>query len=82
MLKIGTKYWIRIIGNNKEVNLKGKVLEEDGFLVKIVRDDGSEEIISKRQILHLNEAKEIETNNFNTADKVETEKINLRRKNE
>lgn len=72
MLKIGNNYWIRILGNNREVNLKGKVLEEDDYLVKILRDNGSEEIISKRQILNVNEVKE----NFETADKVEIEKIN------
>jgi len=75
MLKIGTKYWIRILGNSREVTLKGKVLEEDEYLVKIVRDDGSEEIISKRQILNINEAKE-DLNNFSSADEIKTEKIN------
>jgi len=75
MLKIGTKYWIRILGNSREVTLKGKVLEEDEYLVKIARDDGSEEIISKRQILNINEAKE-DLNNFSSVDEIKTEKIN------
>lgn len=58
MLKIGKKYWFRIQGTSKEVNIKGEVIEENDFMCKILRDNGNEEILSFRQIINVNEEKE------------------------
>jgi len=76
MLDIGKKYWFRIVGNKKEVNLKGEVLEENDFLVKIRRDDGVEEILTLKQILHVNEAREgVSWGVPNKKEEIEVKKI-------
>jgi hypothetical protein len=37
-----------------EGNIKGKVLEENSFMVKVVQDTGNEDIIPFQRILNVN----------------------------
>jgi len=68
MLETNKKYWFKIVGNKREVSIKGEVLEENDYLVKIRRDDGKEDILTFKQILAINEAKEYK-------DEITTQKI-------
>lgn len=56
MFEIGETYWFKIKGSGerKEVNLKGKVLEENQFMVKIMQDSGKEVILLFNQLLQIN----------------------------
>jgi len=58
MFELGKKYWIRIKGELKDINLKGEVIEENKFMVKIKQDSEKESIIMFNQILKINEAKD------------------------
>ena len=55
MFEEGKSYWFKIKGNVREfVSIKGKVLEENQFFVKIQKDDGQEEILIFAKILDVN----------------------------
>jgi len=60
MFEIGKIYWFKIKGSGerKEVNLKGEVLEENDFMVKIKQDSGNEVILMYNQIIQVNKANE------------------------
>lgn len=59
MFEVGQQYWFRIKGDLKEINLKGLVLEENTFFVKIKQDSGNESILSFSQIISVNKVKDI-----------------------
>ena len=60
MFEIGEVYWFKIKGSGerKEVNLKGKVLEENSFMIKIIQDSGKESIIMFNQIIQINKTRD------------------------
>lgn len=60
MFEIGKVYWLKLKStiDDSLKNLKGKVLEENSFMVKIQMDDGRETIIPFYRIIDVNEAKE------------------------
>lgn len=59
MFEVGQQYWFRIKGDIKEFNLKGIVLDENNFFVKIKQDGGNESILSFNQIISVNKVKNI-----------------------
>ena len=68
MFEIGKIYWITIKSDLKEkVHLKGKVIEENQFMVKIERDNLSQEIIPFQRILNVNEARDDQSVKINEA---------------
>jgi len=56
MFEEGKEYWFEYeSGNGKIFKLKGKIIEQNQFMIKIRTDRGKEEIIPLRIILHVNE---------------------------
>jgi hypothetical protein len=56
MFDIGKIYWFRFKGDVKEIaTVRGEVLEENGFLIKIRRDNGNIEFICLSALLGANE---------------------------
>jgi hypothetical protein len=59
MFDVNKSFWFKLKGIKKnEVNVKGRVLEENNFFVKIQLDDGKESIIPFVRVLDVNEIKE------------------------
>lgn len=58
MFDVGKTYWFKVRGSVKDVSIKGLVIEENQFMVKVKRDDGTEEIIMFSRLLGSNEAKD------------------------
>lgn len=55
MFDIGDTYWFVLKGDIKErYTVKGKIIEENQFMVKILRDNGEEKLISFSNILDSN----------------------------
>lgn len=61
MLEIGKKYWFKKKFKDGEMSVKGEVLEENAFMVKIKRDNGSEDFVCFSELLGINQVRE-ETN--------------------
>lgn len=55
MFDIGKEYWFNLILGEREVNIKGKVIEENQFMVKIETAKG-DEIIPFVRIKNVNNA--------------------------
>lgn len=61
MFEIGSSYWFTLKSDRKDVvNIKGKVIEENSFMIKIVRDSGDEDIIPLVRIINVNKPRETE----------------------
>jgi len=59
MFEINKRYWFRLRKyDGKELRLKGIVKEENGFMVKIQRDNGNIEYLNFNIILEVNVDKE------------------------
>jgi hypothetical protein len=58
MFEVGNTYWFIVKGDIKEqYSIKGKVLEENQFMVKVQREDSTNQIITFNQIISTNKAK-------------------------
>lgn len=60
MLEIGKKYWFKKEFKDGEMSVKGEVLEENAFMVKIKRDNESEDFICFSELLSVNPAREVQ----------------------
>jgi len=54
MFTLNETYWFIIRGKLNNVTIKGKVVEEDSFMVKIITDRDNEFIIIKANIIDVN----------------------------
>lgn len=55
MFELGKIYWVEVKGHTKDrVKFRGKILEENEFMIKLERDDGKIEIILFNKILDIN----------------------------
>jgi hypothetical protein len=55
MFDKGKKYWINL---DNKFNIKGEVIEETPYLIRIKRDDGTEDIVAAARITNINIAKD------------------------
>jgi len=57
MFDLDKKYWFRLATHKGgEVSVKGNVVEETPYLIRVRMDDGNETIIACARILNVNEA--------------------------
>lgn len=58
MFEVGKTYWFTLKGHKVDcVNVKGKVMDENDYMVKVDRN-GVVDIIPQSRILNVNEAKD------------------------
>lgn len=76
MFEIGKTYWFSFNGirTDKIISIKGRVLEENQFIVKVVRDDGVEEFIVIQKIINVNQVKDVSYVNQVKEEVIKTEK--------
>lgn len=63
MFKKEVNYWITIRTNTGNINIKGKVIEENAFMIKVLREatdkyPEKETLIMLSEIVRINEATE------------------------
>jgi RNase P/RNase MRP subunit p29 len=59
MFDINETYWFVIHGEKKYLTIKGKVIEEDTHMVKVVTDMDNEFIVVKASIINVNKEKKL-----------------------